>query len=229
MLSSTLALRAALLAVTTVAAAQQPGHIGYYRDPAVHGDTVVFTAEGDLWTVPLAGGPARRLTSAHRNRTGRHHLARRHHRRLLRPLRGPLRGLHHPHRRRPPPAPHLGWRRPSRRLGPRWPPARPHHPLLPFARPQARAARHPRRARNASPCHRLRRRLLGRRPHPLLHPLRQAVQLHQALQRRLESKPLALQMAMAKPSPSPRTSPAPRTTRSSGKTASSSSPIATAS
>ena len=63
MLSATSILRAALLAVTTVAAAQQPGHIGYYRDPAVHGDTVVFTAEGDLWIVPLTGGPARRLTS----------------------------------------------------------------------------------------------------------------------------------------------------------------------
>ena len=24
---------------------------GWYRDPAIHGDTVVFTAEGDLWRV----------------------------------------------------------------------------------------------------------------------------------------------------------------------------------
>lgn len=36
---------------------------GYYRSPALHGNTVVFTAEGDLWQVPVSGGLARRLTS----------------------------------------------------------------------------------------------------------------------------------------------------------------------
>ncbi len=36
---------------------------GYYRHPAIHGDVIVFTAEGDLWQVGARGGGARRLTS----------------------------------------------------------------------------------------------------------------------------------------------------------------------
>jgi tricorn protease len=36
---------------------------GYYRYPAIHGDTIIFTAEGDLWTVSRKGGEAKRLTS----------------------------------------------------------------------------------------------------------------------------------------------------------------------
>jgi len=36
---------------------------GYYRYPTIHADTVVFTCEDDLWTVPASGGMARRLTS----------------------------------------------------------------------------------------------------------------------------------------------------------------------
>lgn len=36
---------------------------GYYRWPTIHGDTVVFVSEDDLWTVPARGGPARRLTA----------------------------------------------------------------------------------------------------------------------------------------------------------------------
>ena len=40
-----------------------PIHRGYYRYPAIHGDTIIFTSEGDLWTVSIHGGTAQRITS----------------------------------------------------------------------------------------------------------------------------------------------------------------------
>ncbi|MBP7933965.1 MAG: PD40 domain-containing protein [Phycisphaerae bacterium] len=39
------------------------GPMGYYRQPAVCDQTVVFVAEGDLWKVSVTGGVATRLTS----------------------------------------------------------------------------------------------------------------------------------------------------------------------
>jgi tricorn protease len=39
------------------------GFEGYYRYPDIHGNTIIFAAEGDLWKVPLSGGLAQRLTT----------------------------------------------------------------------------------------------------------------------------------------------------------------------
>ncbi len=52
-----------LAGVHGLGAQEPPDAPGYFRWPAIHGETVVFTAEGDLWSVPVTGGVARRLTS----------------------------------------------------------------------------------------------------------------------------------------------------------------------
>jgi tricorn protease len=51
------------LVAATLASGTATARNGYYRYPAVHGDTVVFTSEGDLWSVDVHGGTPRRLTS----------------------------------------------------------------------------------------------------------------------------------------------------------------------
>ncbi|MEP0987668.1 S41 family peptidase [Ekhidna sp.] len=49
-----------LLSLTTV---KSQGFEGYYQNPDVHNDQIIFCAEGDLWSVPLSGGLAQRLTT----------------------------------------------------------------------------------------------------------------------------------------------------------------------
>jgi tricorn protease len=53
----------ALVFMLGLAPAPPAAPLGYYRHPALHERTIVFTAEGDLWTVGVEGGVARRLTS----------------------------------------------------------------------------------------------------------------------------------------------------------------------
>jgi tricorn protease len=59
--------RALFLSLFLVLCAALDGAAGvparFLTYPTISGDTVVFTYEGDLWSVVVAGGPARRLTS----------------------------------------------------------------------------------------------------------------------------------------------------------------------
>ncbi len=52
-----------IVATLTAPLAAQKPQFGYYRQPAVWNDTLVFVAEGDLWRVGVAGGIAQRLTT----------------------------------------------------------------------------------------------------------------------------------------------------------------------
>ena len=66
LLLRTLCRAAAILCLTAPLLSAQTSadhHRGYYTDPAVHGDTLIFTSEGDLWSVSVRGGAAHRLTS----------------------------------------------------------------------------------------------------------------------------------------------------------------------
>lgn len=54
---------AAALCTCVMISSSSRADSGYYRYPALAGDVVVFTTEGDLWSAPLAGGRASRLTT----------------------------------------------------------------------------------------------------------------------------------------------------------------------
>ena len=77
---------ASATSATTGLTGPAAGRNGYYRFPAIHGDTIVFTSEGDLWSVDIKGGTARRLTTHAGLESERRHLARRADDRLLRPV-----------------------------------------------------------------------------------------------------------------------------------------------
>ena len=97
-----------ILINTIITADDAPAHPGYYRDPAIHGDTIIFTAEGDLWTVSVKGGAARRLDLQSGPGRWRGHFSGRPDRCLQRRIRGPDGGLHDAGGGRLAPAPHLG-------------------------------------------------------------------------------------------------------------------------
>lgn len=50
-----------IIAATTLSGQQK----GYYRYPAIHGDNIIFTAEGDLWIYDLSTKETNRLTTNH--------------------------------------------------------------------------------------------------------------------------------------------------------------------
>ncbi|MFN4116177.1 MAG: hypothetical protein ACK4F7_06735, partial [Inhella sp.] len=56
-------MRLAPLALLLAAALASAAPQGFYRQPAVAGDTLVFVSQGDLWKASSRGGAAQRLTA----------------------------------------------------------------------------------------------------------------------------------------------------------------------
>ena len=72
----------------------QKSQLGYYRQPAIWNDTIVFTAEGDLWRVGVGGRGRAAADDAPGGGEPAGHLARRQDGGVRGHLRGPGRGLH---------------------------------------------------------------------------------------------------------------------------------------
>ena len=128
--------RAPLLLLVLASAYPQTSNRGYYRFPAIYGQTIVFTSEGDLWEVPIEGGTARRLTTHPGEETRAAFSPGRADHRVFGELRGAHRGLYHARHRRPAHTPNLRGQRKRRRLDTRWQDSLRHAALL-------HAARHP--------------------------------------------------------------------------------------
>ena len=182
--------------VLLLAAAAEPstsGSVGYYRFPAIHGDTIVFGAEGDLWQVSRTGGVAARLTSHPADEAYPAISPDGDDARLLGRVRGADRGLHDAARRRPAGAADVRRRAARGSVG-----------FAPTARSSTRrggTARCPTRSSSGSTSATGAahggaarpgggRRLDAGRAHALLHPAPVPGQPHEALPRRHRAGPL---------------------------------------
>ncbi|HNX50897.1 MAG TPA: hypothetical protein PKL08_12090, partial [Thermoanaerobaculaceae bacterium] len=52
-----------LLGAVGAALPSEGTEVRFMQDPDIHGDTIVFSYENDLWTVGASGGTAARVTS----------------------------------------------------------------------------------------------------------------------------------------------------------------------